>query len=288
MKELIESALTEATGKRFEINSMKPARGGCINESSIVSDETHSSFAKINDRHFAEAFEAEAIALNELKDANCIKIPNPIATGSSHSKSVLILEYIETAPPQHRSWTRFGHELAAMHAIEFPYFGWTRDNRIGATPQCNARSSNWVDFFKTQRIERICELCASRGILLSGIEKLLSSIDTLFSNYTPHPSLLHGDLWSGNAAFDKEGAPFVFDPATYYGDRETDIAFTEFFGGFNSEFYNAYNERLPLDSGYTKRKKLYNLYHCLNHAYLFNGHYAEQSQSIIDHLNACA
>lgn len=105
-----------------------------------------------------------------------------------------------------------------------------------------------------------------------------------FDDYDPWPSLLHGDLWSGNTAFDTNGEAYIFDPCCYFGDRETDLAFTEFFGGFHPSFYTAYNETLPLDSGYSRRKTLYNLYHCLNHFNLFGSSYASQAQSMTDQL----
>jgi protein-ribulosamine 3-kinase len=98
--------------------------------------------------------------------------------------------------------------------------------------------------------------------------------------------LLHGDLWSGNYSFLSDGTPVIFDPAVYYGDRETDLAMSELFGGFNARFYQAYEEAFPLDSGYALRKKLYNLYHVLNHLNLFGGGYLGQAESLMGQLLA--
>ena len=100
------------------------------------------------------------------------------------------------------------------------------------------------------------------------------------------PALLHGDLWGGNAGFDRAGAPLVFDPATYYGHREADLAMTELFGGFSANFYAAYRDAFALDAGYAVRKQLYNLYHVLNHFNLFGGGYARQAETLIDRLLA--
>jgi fructosamine-3-kinase len=97
---------------------------------------------------------------------------------------------------------------------------------------------------------------------------------------------LHGDLWSGNYSFDASGQPVVFDPAIYYGDRETDIAMTELFGGFPAAFYAAYREAYPLDPGYSVRKTLYNLYHILNHLNLFGGGYRRQAEQMMSRLLA--
>ena len=114
----------------------------------------------------------------------------------------------------------------------------------------------------------------------------MSQLPIFFDGYTPAPSLLHGDLWSGNASSDPQGNPVIFDPACYYGDREADIAMTELFGGFGSDFYNAYQIEYPLDPGYKIRKTLYNLYHILNHLNLFGSGYLSQSESMIELLLA--
>jgi len=117
-------------------------------------------------------------------------------------------------------------------------------------------------------------------------ERLMADMDVFFSTYRPQPSLLHGDLWAGNRAFDTAGQAVIFDPAVYYGDHEADIAMSELFGAFGADFYAAYNEAWPLDGGYAVRKILYNLYHILNHANLFGGAYASQAESMIDRLLA--
>jgi fructosamine-3-kinase len=104
-----------------------------------------------------------------------------------------------------------------------------------------------------------------------------------FENYEPAPSLLHGDLWAGNAA-SVDGAPVIFDPAVHYGDRESDIAMTRLFGGFGESFYEAYNEAWPLDEGYRQREPLYQLYHVLNHLNLFGGAYLGRAESLIARL----
>ena len=157
-----------------------------------------------------------------------------------------------------------GRMLAKLHRVTGPRFGWHRDNWIGLSPQQNGWCDDWAEFFWERRIRPQAEragLQVSRGGLLE--------------NHKPQPSLLHGDLWSGNAGFTAEG-PVIFDPAVYYGDREADLAMTELFGGFPREFYDAYRKEWPVDDGYEKRKPLYNLYHLLNHLNLFGGGYLGQ------------
>ncbi len=119
-------------------------------------------------------------------------------------------------------------------------------------------------------------------------EKLMDTLPAFFAGYTPQPSLLHGDLWSGNHAFLADGTPVIFDPAAYYGDRECDLAMTELFGGYSAEFYAAYRAAYPLDAGYATRRDLYNLYHILNHANLFGGGYTRQAEQMMQRLLAVA
>jgi fructosamine-3-kinase len=162
-----------------------------------------------------------------------------------------------------------GSMLARAHSRPGPRFGWHRDNYIGSSPQQNGWCDDWAEFWRERRLRPQLERAGLRA-----------NLDRLLEGHKPQPSLLHGDLWSGNVGFTKDG-PVVFDPAVYYGDREADLAMTELFGGFSREFYDAYQEVLPLDAGYEKRKHLYNLYHLLNHLNLFGGGYLGQVKSTL-------
>ena len=105
-----------------------------------------------------------------------------------------------------------------------------------------------------------------------------------FIGHRPEPSLLHGDLWSGNWGADANGSPYIFDPAVYHGDREADLAMTRLFGGFGQDFYCAYEEAWPLPRGWERRVDLYNLYHLLNHFNLFGAGYLSQVASCLSRL----
>ncbi len=280
----IEAAIADATNEPFHLAHSQPIGGGCISQAQRISDSKRSFFLKTNALAFRENFAAEALGLEELGDSGTIRVPEVVAQTESATQSYLILEYIESKPPQQASWTKLGQQLADLHAIEQARFGWTRDNFIGASPQGNPVSENWIDFFRTARLEPMLQLCRKRGFALRSEAKLLDALPELLEGHTPKPSLLHGDLWSGNVAFDADGQPFLFDPACYWGDREADLAFTEFFGGFPPDFYAAYQAEASLASGYHRRKTLYNLYHCLNHVCLFGGSYAAQAQTMADQL----
>ena len=155
---------------------------------------------------------------------------------------------------------------------------------IGDTTQRNAQVSDWVTFFREHRLRYQITLAERNGLHLTEASALLDQLDRFFLTYEPVPSLLHGDLWSGNIGFDRQGLPVVYDPAVYYGDRETDIAFTELFGGLGTSFYQSYHATYPLDPGYDERRDLYNLYHILNHYNLFGGGYGTQAKRVIQRL----
>lgn len=160
-------------------------------------------------------------------------------------------------------------------------FGFAQDNFIGTTPQPNGWSDDWIDFWHEHRLGfqlRLAEENGYGGQLQTLGNKLLDSLPAFYAGYSPQPSLLHGDLWSGNHAFLADGTPAIFDPATYYGDREADLAMTELFGGYPADFYAAYRAAYPLNEDYATRRDLYNLYHILNHANLFGGGYARQAE----------
>lgn len=228
-------------------------------------------FLKSNSPDQADGFAAEADGLLALRNAG-VRAPEPLAHGVAGGDAYLLLEYLELGAKG--DFAAFGRMLAKAHRQARPRFGWARDNYIGSTPQKNAWCDEWAEFWMTRRLEPQISMARKRGFEVS----MPSS--RLLETHRPQPSLLHGDLWSGNAGFTKDG-PVVFDPAVYYGDREADLAMTELFGGFPREFYKAYNETFPLDAGYEKRKNLYNLYHLLNHLNLFGGGYLGQVKSCL-------
>lgn len=283
----IEEAISRSTAEEFKTDKSSSLSGGSISRSQcITGKDGRRFFSKQNELSFSTFFEVEAIALKQIKDTHTIRVPKVISVGETSSESFLVLEFIEEGSSSSSGQELMGKQLACMHKIEQSFFGWDKDNCIGSTPQPNPRSENWVDFYREHRLQHQLKLAAQRGRSFDKAEKLLLNLEYFFESYNPHPSLLHGDLWGGNASHDSSGNPFIFDPATYYGDREADIAFTYMFGGFSSSFYQGYEKEFPLNEGFNKRKALYNLYHELNHFNLFGGGYASSAQSSIDQLVA--
>lgn len=287
MWEQAAAAITEATGRPFRLREASSIGGGCINDARrLLGEDGRSYFVKANAADFLPLFEAEAEALAEIAATHTLRVPKPICSGTTGDRSHLVLEFIRSGSSRPSSQRKLGEGLARLHQIEQPHFGWKRDNAIGATPQPNPVSTSWLEFYREHRLQHQFRLAAQRGKTFTGTDVLLDRVPAFFSTYSPTPSLLHGDLWGGNADVDEQGQPFVFDPASYYGDREADLAFTHMFGGFSSDFYAAYENLFPLDPGFPIRKTLYNLYHELNHFNLFGGSYAASAQASIDHLLA--
>ena len=201
----------------------------------------------------------------------------------------MILEWIDLKPLVAHSGAALGSALADVHRSHAAKFGLERDNFIGATAQVNTQEDEWVTFWQHHRLHYQLRLAAKNRYpsrLISRGERLVEDCAGFFQNYRPQASLLHGDAWAGNVAADAAGTPVMFDPAVYYGDRETDLAMSELFGGYPNDFYAAYRNAWPLDDGYAVRKQLYNLYHILNHANLFAGDYVRQAERMIEALLA--
>jgi len=285
----IEASITSATGEEFRVLSSSSVGGGSVNSAYLVQNDVNKYFVKLNVRQYSEMFVAEAEGLNELIKPDCIKVPKPISWGESSDHAFIVMDYVPTSRGDKNSAVVFGEQLARLHQFQNEEFGWHRNNTIGSTKQINKKSKDWIDFYREHRLQYQISLAARAGAgreLESLGEKLCSHLNAFFQTYQPKPSLLHGDLWSGNYAFDGQSNPVIFDPAVYYGDREADIAMTELFGGFSNSFYTAYDNVFALDEGYTTRKTLYNLYHVLNHFNLFGGGYYSQSIDMMKKLLA--
>ena len=283
----IADNISAATGTPFHCRQQQASGGGCINSTYRITDGKSSYFVKLNRAELGDMFVAEAEGLNEIAASGSIKVPEVICVGSSGDQAYLVLEQLALGHGNDANHEQLGQALASMHRHTQQHFGWQRDNTIGSTPQHNDQNSDWISFWREQRLAYQLRLAAQNGFggrLQSLGEQLLEGLDGFFSDHAPSPSLLHGDLWSGNYSFCQDGVPVIFDPAVYYGDREADLAMTELFGGFSARFYHSYRADWPLDSGYSQRKTLYNLYHILNHLNLFGGGYLGQSESMLERL----
>jgi fructosamine-3-kinase len=260
--------------------------GGDINRAFLLVCGERRFFVKLNTVENAGMFAAEAAGLAALAASSALRVPRPVCQGTYLDHAYLAMEHLQlhNSGNQHDA----GAALAELHRLSEQRFGWSQDNTIGTTTQHNEWRDDWASFWSELRLGYQFDLAERAGYareLHSGRE-LQSRVGELLRGHKPIPSLLHGDLWRGNFAFDESGRPAIFDPAVYFGDRETDLAMTELFGGFDEAFYAAYRARWPLTDGYPVRKSLYNLYHVLNHLNLFGGGYLRQARAIIDRLLA--
>ncbi|MDH5392788.1 MAG: fructosamine kinase family protein [Gammaproteobacteria bacterium] len=283
----VEKAIKECSGQAYKISHQQEVGGGCINSAYQISDGKTKYFVKTNNVALIDMFVAEAAALNEMAATGTVRVPAVICYGTVDKHSFLVLEFLELQASA--DMTLFAKQLAAMHKISATEFGWHRPNVIGSTKQNNKLTKNWIDFWRTQRLGFQLELAEKNNCgdeLLRQGERLSDCLDEFFVAYEPKISMLHGDLWAGNYAALADATPVIFDPALYYGDRETDIAMTTLFGGFNATFYQAYNAVWPLNDGYEQRKELYNVYHIINHYNLFGGGYEDQAVNMMQRLLA--
>lgn len=286
--ETIAAHISRTTGRSFRPENRHCLAGGCISASEVLQGDGQRYFVKRNDAGRIDMFAAEAEGLLEITRSASVRVPTPICWGIHAGHAYLVLEYLDLGHGGRQADARLGQQLAMMHRTTRPRHGWIRDNTIGSTPQINTLEDDWVRFYGEHRLRYQLELAAENGArnLLQPGQTLLDALPAFFTSYQPPASLLHGDLWGGNHGALRDGTPVIFDPATYYGDREADLAMTELFGGFGPGFYAAYHEAWPLDSGYRVRRDLYNLYHVLNHFNLFGGGYGAQAGRMIEALLA--
>jgi fructosamine-3-kinase len=279
----ITLAISQTTGEKFISDRRQALSGGCINQTTNLSDGKRSFFVKTNIANRLDMFIAEAIALEQIYATQTIRVPQPICWGIAGEAAYLVMASLDLGGSQ--DWEAMGKNLAALHQVKSDRgFGWERNNTIGSTPQINDWTEDWLTFWRSHRLGFQIRLAKRKGWNCRiSEEQIHDALPKFFHDYQPQPAMVHGDLWGGNAGF-VNGEPVIFDPALYFGDREVDLAMTELFGGFPTLFYRAYNAAYPLDSGYQQRKTLYNLYHILNHFNLFGGGYGAQAAQMLESI----
>lgn len=283
--DLVASALSEVIGKSIVIHSEKSLGGGCINHASKLETNCGNFFLKWNNNCASDIFIREAESLKELKKAagNFLTIPEVFAAKLvDETPGFLVLEYLESGYSSGNSEEKLGRGLAKIHQFNHSQFGFYNNNYCGATLQNNTWNNNWPGFFRDNRLQFLLNLIDKERPLAIGDRKiydmLLDGVEFLIPSQSVSV-LIHGDLWSGNYMISEKG-PVLIDPASYYADREMEFAIMTMFGGFSQRFYDAYNEVNPLPADWKERNRLYQLYHVLNHYYLFGGSYRNQGIQI--------
>ncbi|MBL1212211.1 MAG: phosphotransferase [Ignavibacteriae bacterium] len=275
----IQNKVEQALSKK--ITGLNSIGGGCIGNSKLLTVQTGEKYF-VKEYSNSSIHFTEANGLRELDKASAIRVPKVIFV----SGDFLLLEYINSSSKTNNFSELFGRQFARLHKHHSSEYGFYENNFIGSTDQINLpQKKSWVEFYFENRILYQFKLAEknghSTGELRNGIQKIELSINDILAGSDEQPSLLHGDLWSGNYMPDENGNPCLIDPAVYYGHREADLAMTKLFGGFDSNFYAAYNEEYPLKEGWQYRENIYKLYHVLNHLNLFGSGYYSQAISLI-------
>ena len=294
----LAQALVSLFGNSVAIAQTDRLSGGDINKAYALTLNTGDRiFMKANSKANADFFTAEAAGLSAIASTKTIATPEILCTGTDDGEDVgysfLLLKFIKSAKARDDYWEVLGQELAALHKADTKAlcpdsascnsFGFFQDNFIGARPQINTPDPSWISFFRDNRLAPQFKAADSYFSQQekNKITKLLDHLDK-FLIEPDHPSLLHGDLWSGNVMCGPQGKAVLIDPAAYIGHAEADLAMTQLFGGFPQKFYDAYYSENPLQPGYEDRRDLYNLYQLLNHLNLFGPTYLGPVLSIVD------
>lgn len=286
IKTTIESQLKSIAALKANqsIKSIEGIHGGSINQSFRIDVEGMTFFLKINKRKDArEFFELEAKGLELLRRNSKFHIPEVLKVFSVEKFGGLLMEFIPKSNPSSNFWEDFGEKLAELHMVRHTKFGFEYNNYIGSLSQTNQQTNSWLDFFMEQRLEKQYKLSIDNQLLDPSFGKDLQRLYKKLPDLIPSepPSLLHGDLWSGNFAVSSKGLASIFDPAIYYGHREVDIAMMHLFGGFDNRLFKAYHEAYPLEKGWEERIDLFNLYPLMVHVNLFGGSYIARLKQVL-------
>jgi len=277
--ETVSLKVSESLGKQISLRAGAGggfAGGGGASTSVLVDESTQTKYFIKSAYGASDMLTAEYYGVKAMSETNTVRVPTPVAYGTHGTEQAFVaFEYLHFCSGG--SGRELGINLAKMHKHFSPNgkFGFDIDNTIGATYQPNGWHNEWPAFWDQHRLGNMLKLTHDAGFDKGDINDLRVKTKELLS-HRPDPSLLHGDLWGGNKGYarEKDGTtvPVIFDPATYYGDRESDIAMTYLFGGFGPDFYEGYQSEWPLPAGHEKRRIVYNLYHILNHEVLFGGY----------------
>jgi fructosamine-3-kinase len=260
--------------------SQQPVAGGCINNGTrLVTKSGESFFLKTNSAAPNDMFAREAEGLTELRKANGLRFPEPFLW----AEEFLLMEDLNPAPQAANYWEFLGRQLAHLHQKTNAQFGFAHNNYLGSTPQPNKWTADGCEFFAQWRLGFQARLARDNGGLTRSeaaeVERLAARLPELVP--LQPASLIHGDLWGGNAISDAEGQPALIDPAAHYCWAEAELGMMMLFGGFAEEFYTAYEEEHPLEKGWRERLDIYNLYHLLNHLNLFGSGYHDQVMDVL-------
>ncbi len=280
----LREALEPALGQPVTLEGSEPLAGGDMHRALKVRANGREWFVKWNRSDVLPQFLAEAGALDVLARASGPRVPGTLTAGSNERHAWLVLEYLPLRSTGDA--TAMGVALTRMHRTTADWHGWSADNFIGTTPQRNGPLDAWAEFWWRRRLRPQLDLAVEKGLAgpLANVKSKLEAACGCLLDHDPPPALLHGDLWGGNHAYLDDGRPVIFDPASSFGDRETDLAMMRLFGGFDPRVFSAYEAEWPLPEGHERRVAIYQLYHVLNHLNLFGSGWLSRAETLIDRI----
>lgn len=281
--ELYQQVIFETLGPLAQLKTAVFVAAGNHNQGIKLETTEGPFFLKLNFDHERDILAKEAEGLHLLRKSTFLKIPQTYGFGRINDYNYLLSEFIASSRQQLDYWEDLGLGLAHLHLTHGKAFGLESDNYIASLHQKNHQNNSWSDFFIEQRLEPLLGMAYFDKLIpldfLKKFQTIYAKMESIFPK--EKPSLLHGDLWSGNVICNQEGKPCLIDPAVYYGHREMDLAFSRLFGGFDSRFYDAYESIIPLEPGFENRIGIYNLYPLLVHLNLFGTAYLPGIEKII-------
>lgn len=282
--QFFDGVFFETFGREIEIKEYRMLGGGSINVAVQINSDAGSYFIKYNTKDLEGMFEAEVNGLELLRESETVRIPEVMGYGRRDGRDYLVLEYISPSRPSMVYWEGLGQKLAKLHQVSNDKYGLKFNNYIGSLRQSNEQNDDWIQFFIEKRLNIQAGLALYNELIswemYDKFQKFYKKLPDLLP--VEKPSLLHGDLWSGNVMNDEKGQPCFIDPAVYYGNREAEMAFTTLFGGFDSRFYHAYHEALPLQPNFDERVPIYNIYPLMVHVNLFGLSYLAPVEKILN------
>ncbi|MCB0652629.1 MAG: fructosamine kinase family protein [Saprospiraceae bacterium] len=279
-------AIKEAIERELSTTILKvsPLSGGDINIAGLLHTSHGNFFVKINDSPDSERIlQTEAKGLKLLKKSNKIGVAKVMGQGNTATSAWLLLDYIPQGTPSPKFWELFGHALANLHRQTNNHYGLDHHNFIGSLPQYNDAKADGIDFLIHQRLYPQLEMALNSAQLNSRDAEHFEHLFKQFPDMIPNepPSLIHGDLWSGNFICSEKGQSILIDPAVSFAHREMDLAMSRLFGGFAQRFYAAYEESYPTAPGLEQRIGIYQLYYLLVHVNIFGRGYVGQVRSVL-------
>lgn len=282
--QFFDGVFFETFGREIEIKEYRMLGGGSINVAVQINSDAGSYFIKYNTKDLEGMFEAEVKGLEILKESEAVRIPEVMGYGRRDGRDYLVLEYISPSRPSMGYWEGLGQKLAKLHQVSSDKYGLRFNNYIGSLRQSNEQCDDWIQFFIEKRLNVQAGLALYNELISWDLYEKFQQFYKKIPDLLPSekPSLLHGDLWSGNVMTDEKGQPCLIDPAVYYGNREAEMAFTTLFGGFDSRFYQAYHEAFPLQPRFDERVPIYNIYPLMVHVNLFGLSYLAPVEKILN------